>query len=47
MFQSIIVKRMNNAQIPPLRLRALSRPRRHLRALRIRWHFYMFSAGIA
>ena len=36
MFQSVIVKRMNNAQIPSRRLRALSRPRRHLRALRIR-----------
>ena len=47
MFQSVIVKRMNNAQIPPRRLRALSRPRRHLRAFPIYSNLYMFSAGIA
>ena len=47
MFQSVIVKRMNNAQIPPRRLRALSRPRRHLRALPIYSNLYIFSAGIA
>ena len=47
MFQSAIVKRMNNALIPPPRLRALSRPRRHLRAFPIYSNLYMFSAGIA
>ena len=47
MFQSIIVKRMNNALIPPPRLRALSRHRRHLRAFPIYSNLYMFSAGIA
>ena len=36
MFQSVIVKRMNNALIPPPRLRALSRPRR-------RCHVYVLS----
>ena len=47
MFQTVIVKRMNNALIPPPHLRALSRRRRHLRAFPIYSNLYMFSAGIA